>query len=752
MNVRFYLIVIFLVHIAANAISQYKQPTFNPIFNDEIIARIDIQINPDSLQHMFLPENLKNNHEYPADFIRSDGQIKDTVKNVGFRLRGNTSRTSAKKSFKVKFNHFDSPKYQGLSDLNLNGEHNDPSIIRSKLTWDLMKMAGIPAPRANHVALYINGEYRGLYINVEHIDNDYFNARNSNSTGQLFKCLYGSDFTYSGHDSDKYKVEVYEPSNRKSNPEYSLFLDFLQALNDTGNPDFRCNLESVFDVDTYLKTLAIEILVGHWDNPVYNKNNAYLYLNENTGKAELISYDTDNTFGIDWLGIQWQNRNIYSWAHPSQDRPVYYNLMAIPEYRIRFGYFIKKYIQDFFNPEFLNPHMDSIKNRIAPFVVNDLYAGLDYGYDYQDFLNSYETPTGGHVKTGLKEYISKRATSALSQVQNTAIVPFLDKKEFSVRPGNVDLDLSVISLTPPEITIHFSLNEQDWKQIKIEADEISFDAEKNSFETQVSIPVSQSGIFNYYITSTANGKAGRFPHCDFYSLNAVAGNGPTLFINEFMADNTKIRDESGEFDDWIEIYNGGADAIWLGDKYLTDKKDNPGKWLMPDVMLEPNAFALFWADEDKNQGVYHTNFKLSKSGEFIGVFQKLNNQFIVMDSFSFGETITDVSYGKYPDGEGTVFQLNTPTPSFSNLTSKVSQDDLLPIHIFPSPASDRIYIRSEEEIQGVSLFNINGNLIINSLCCLHDDNSYYVGNVASGLYLLKIVRKNGSTKHKIIIR
>ncbi|MBL0099981.1 MAG: CotH kinase family protein [Saprospiraceae bacterium] len=75
-------------------------------------------------------------------------------------MRGNTSRVSAKKSFKIKFNHFGSGKFYGLSDLNLNGEHNDPSIVRSKLSWDMMKMAGIklPGPTMWHYISIMNIE------------------------------------------------------------------------------------------------------------------------------------------------------------------------------------------------------------------------------------------------------------------------------------------------------------------------------------------------------------------------------------------------------------------------------------------------------------------------------------------------------------------------------------------------------------------------------------------------------------------
>ena len=52
-----------------------------------------------------------------------------------------------------------------------------------------------------------------------------------------------------------------------------------------------------------------------------------------------------------------------------------------------------------------------------------------------------------------------------------------------------------------------------------------------------------------------------------------------------MADNTIIKDNAGEFDDWIEIFNADNKTIWLGDKYLTDNPESPDKWKMPDINL-----------------------------------------------------------------------------------------------------------------------------------------------------------------------
>ncbi|MDP4743113.1 MAG: CotH kinase family protein, partial [Schleiferiaceae bacterium] len=103
---------------------------------------------------------------------------------------GNTSRNSGKKSFKISFNSFQSgARWEGLKDLNLNSEHNDPSISRARIGWHLLSDLGLAASRVSPVRLYINGDFYGLYANVEHINDDYVERRYGGKAGNLYKCL-----------------------------------------------------------------------------------------------------------------------------------------------------------------------------------------------------------------------------------------------------------------------------------------------------------------------------------------------------------------------------------------------------------------------------------------------------------------------------------------------------------------------------------------------------------------------------------
>jgi hypothetical protein len=136
-----------------------------------------------------------------------------------------------------------------------------------------------------------------------------------------------------------------------------------------------------------------------------------------------------------------------------------------------------------------------------------------------------------------------------------------------------------------------------------------------------------------------------------------------LFINEFMASNkSTIQDEKGQYDDWVEIYNGEDSTINMNNFFLTDDFTKKNKWQFPDITIEPKKFLLIWCDEDSSQGIRHANFKLSAAGEQIGIFG-LDGK--VIDTITYGVQKTDTSYGRFPDGYD-FWKFMSPTPNSSN--------------------------------------------------------------------------------------
>ncbi|MFD1144614.1 lamin tail domain-containing protein [Larkinella insperata] len=184
-----------------------------------------------------------------------------------------------------------------------------------------------------------------------------------------------------------------------------------------------------------------------------------------------------------------------------------------------------------------------------------------------------------------------------------------------------------------------------------------------------------------YGAQTANVSRGRFPDAAkqgrfFASPTPGAANLlpplSNLYINEFMASNSKTPDEFGEFDDWIEIYNGGTEAVDLGGLYVTDDLTNPAKFQIPttnpaQTTVPPKGFLLLWADDQATQGVRHVGLKLSAGGEQIGLYQPNGTGVILLDSYTFGAQTTDVSSGRQQDGGPNFVTFTSPTPGVSNV-------------------------------------------------------------------------------------
>ncbi|HET91982.1 MAG TPA: hypothetical protein ENN99_14775, partial [Chloroflexi bacterium] len=143
---------------------------------------------------------------------------------------------------------------------------------------------------------------------------------------------------------------------------------------------------------------------------------------------------------------------------------------------------------------------------------------------------------------------------------------------------------------------------------------------------------------------------------------------PTVRINEFLADNATVnRDEAGEYDDWVELYNAGSTTADLGGMTLSDNLSRPTKWHIPaGTLLPPGGYLLIWCDGTPEQGPLHASFRLSRRGEEIGLFADAAHGYVPLDTVVFGPQAEDISSGRQPDGAETWVRLDPPTPGASN--------------------------------------------------------------------------------------
>jgi spore coat protein CotH len=395
--------------------AQHVHPANTKAFLQDEVARIDIFIEPEFL-NLILGDSLQSDFEFDASFKYTANNFIDSIANIGFRVRGNTSRNAVKKSFKISFNHSVSGfKWQGIEKMNLNGQHNDVSILRTKFAQEIFKEVGLPSSRSSHVKLYINGEYKGLYVHVEQIDEEFAKKRFvQGHLGDMYKCIYGADLTFRGWEEEAYYASYEKVRNEETG--YASLLDFLNFLNNSSNAHFFCEVENRFDVASYLRYLATEILTGHWDGYTFNKNNFYLIKRPADGVFMILPYDLDNTFGIDWFNIDWSERNIYEWT-TSTNRPLYNRLMMSAYYRNELTKHLKNILEEHFSPSEWVTYLQQVQAMIAPAALEDTYRTGDYGFSFDDFSNAISSTFGLHVKMGIAEFLEKRVQSAYAQLQ-----------------------------------------------------------------------------------------------------------------------------------------------------------------------------------------------------------------------------------------------------------------------------------------------------------------------------------------------
>jgi hypothetical protein len=228
---------------------------------------------------------------------------------------------------------------------------------------------------------------------------------------------------------------------------------------------------------------------------------------------------------------------------------------------------------------------------------------------------------------------------------------------------------------------------------------------------------------------------------------------PDLRINEIMASNSNgIEDEFGDKEDWIEIYNSGAEAVDLGGLFLTDTLGEPGLWEIPAsepvlTTVDPGGFIVFWADNQPEQGPLHLGFKLRKSGEQVGLFKEMKEAMILLDSVSYSDLLTDVSLARYPDASGPWVAFAHPTPLDPNfyLGTKGLEKPSGEFNVYPNPTSGKVNIggMSFETVSSggglrVSVIDFAGRTIMDKRIDSPEGLEIDLSAHKEGIYLIRI--------------
>ncbi|WP_249594630.1 CotH kinase family protein [Peribacillus frigoritolerans] len=260
------------------------------VFDQSKVTTVEITLADEDLDSIL--DNPSEKEIVNAD-VTIDGE---TVKNVGFRTKGNLSLNSVvqmgdsdRYSWKIDFDYYQEDQdLHGLKKLALNNNYSDPTYMREYLSYELMDKMGIATPGHSYMYVTINGKEWGLYLGVEAIEETFLNTNFTDGTGDLYyPDGTGSDLKWISEDIDDYTGLNLKTND---NSDQSAMIKMLDSINNGGN------LEEVLDVDEMLRYFAANTALVNLDHYQGDKKHNY-YLYEENGVFSILPWDYNMSFG-----------------------------------------------------------------------------------------------------------------------------------------------------------------------------------------------------------------------------------------------------------------------------------------------------------------------------------------------------------------------------------------------------------------------------------------------------------------------
>jgi hypothetical protein len=711
-----------------------------------------------------LTQNYNSNIEIPCR-LKYNGVDYDSV---GISFKGQTSyfsNNTPKKSFNISMDAFKgNQKLEGYKTLNLNNAFQDPSFMREVLYYRLIRTHSQSA-KANFVRVYINDEDWGIYLNVQQLNKDFLEEWYESNDGINIRAdrpdgtsagpggpggQWGdgtAGFNYLGTDTSQYKKYYTLKSSDTPNPWQEL-VKACNILNNSGT-NLETEAPKVLDIDKILWHLASEIAFTDDDSYVFKgKMDYYLYMDAETKRWTSYDYDANSTFSTQKI-TQWSP----FYNETKVNYPLLNKLLAVPAFRQRYLAHMRTIISELMDESKVNSIIDSYANLIRSAVIADTKKVTS------------ETSFNNAIFS-LKDFIARRKNYLLSNSEVKAAAPLISDTKFKV--NNVDWAI-VTSQNDVVVTTNVSFAAGINKVVLYYGQGFSGvfntismldngqgnDAKSSAGIFTATLPKFQAGtMIKFYIEATGNDNAksktffpsGAEHQLMVYQVAAIQNNQKSVVINEFMASNDGIvKDEVGEAEDWIELFNITDKDINMSGYYITDNPLNLKKFKFPaNTIIKAKSYAIVWADEDQEQGPLHTNFKLSASGEVIYL---LDSNLVMLDSITFGPQITNKSAARIPNGTGNFVSGNHTFGTNNDGTSSTEDFISSGLNVFPNPASPGFVTVSNlsNYVENISIYNLSGIKVNAHIVEAHSEISIEL--TTPGIYIVHF----GKLSKKLIV-
>ncbi|MFO0865027.1 MAG: CotH kinase family protein [Gemmataceae bacterium] len=266
-------------------------------YQPDVVQSVHLQISDADLKRMLaaLPERI----DVPATFRWRDV----TVENVAVRFKGNSSsnpKQTHKRSFLIKFDRYDKERrFFGLRQASFDNGIQFGSLFSEPIITEILRDHGIPAHRCNYARLYVNKEYRGVYVNVERIDESFLESRFPGVKGALFKVDEGGpgcNLQYLGDDPGLYR-KTFDPRNSAAKKDPARLVEWIKWIDKSEPSEFAKGLQSKLEADDFLRTTAIMLFAGAFDQLAgWNPHNYFLFHDAKRDRWRYLPWDLDVGF------------------------------------------------------------------------------------------------------------------------------------------------------------------------------------------------------------------------------------------------------------------------------------------------------------------------------------------------------------------------------------------------------------------------------------------------------------------------
>jgi hypothetical protein len=678
-----------------------------------------------------------------ADSILIDG-IAD--QNVGIKYKGNSSYNinNTKNPMNIKLDYVNNGQsIDGYNVLKLSNGFRDPSFVREVLTYEMAREY-MPSPKATYAKVTVNGTLIGMYTCVQSIDDDFTNENFYERKGPFFK-VENTGISVPGCMGQLGILEHYPDTNcyqrayeMESTNDWTALGNFLDTLN-----NHFTEVENVMDIDRTLWMMAFENLTVSLDGPINSIPHNFYLFKDNNGRFSPLLWDMNMAFGTFTNGlpnpVQTSDLQELDIFHNSTDASNKLTTQVFSSDRYKRMYVA--HMRTILNEQFANNNYSTRASALQQLIDTDVNTDPNTFYSYTEFTSNINSSVGVNPIIGIAELMNARTSHLQGLSELTAAPPVVTNiapNPTAVLPHTtINITAEISNSNYAYLGYRYTFADK-FEKLQMYDDGMHGDGSAGDGVFGATINIDARDVQYYFYAENAD--AGIFSperaEKEFHQLPVLGG----LVINEIMAGNmSAVADQNGEYDDWVELYNGNSFSLNLNGYYLSDNENDLTKWTFPNVTIPANGYLIVWCDTaGGTQSGLHTTYRLSADQEEVYLTDPTGT---VIDAVHFVNMPTDKGYARVPNGTGAMqYQTQTYDATNQNGTGINDVNVSGEMRVYPNPSNNRIYVLGATE--SVSVFNMMGQEVF----AKQEVASVDISNWKNGIYFVK----SGNSVVKII--